>query len=59
MIDVKVGDKFKGKINGEIFEVTNINEKDGVITYICNGKEYFYGLNAFKNCLLDKVKEET
>lgn len=54
-MEIKIGDKFKGKMNGAIFEVTNINEKDGVINYICDGKEDYYSLQAFKHCLLEKI----
>ena len=55
MEDIKVGDIFKGKINGAIFKITTIDKKNGVIFYKCNDKECSYGLHAFKHCLLDKI----
>lgn len=54
-MEIKVGDKYKGKINGAIFEITKINEKTGVIHFICNGEEDTYSLTAFKHCLLEKI----
>ncbi len=54
-MELKVGDKYKGKINGKIFEITGIDEKNGMVSYNCDGESYYYGLHAFKNCLLEKV----
>ena len=55
---IEVGDRFKGKVNGAIFEITEIDNKNKVITYKCNGEKHCYGLEAFKRCLLEKVDEE-
>lgn len=52
---IKVGDKFRGKVNGKIFNITEIDEKNGVIYYKCDGEKHHYGLNSFKHCLLEKV----
>lgn len=52
---IKVGDKFKGEMNGAIFKVIDINSKDGVITYEVDGEKHNYGLAAFKRCLLEKI----
>lgn len=53
---IKVGDKYKGKINGKIFEITEIDKKNGVVFYQCEGQKYYYGLEAFKQCLLEKIE---
>ena len=54
-MEINIGDKFKGKINGAIFEIISINKKDGMISYKCENNIYYYGLKAFKNCLLEKL----
>ena len=54
-MEIKIGDKFKGKINGAIIKITDINEKNGIIHYECDGKKFYYGLEAFKHCLLEKI----
>lgn len=55
MEDIKVGDKYRGKMNGAIFEIIEVNKKDGIISYIVDGKQHLYGLEAFKRCLLEKI----
>jgi len=54
-MEIKVGDKFKGKINGVILKITEIDNLNKVIYYECNGEKHHYGLDAFKKCLLEKV----
>lgn len=54
-MEIKIGDKFKGKVNGAIFEVIDINKKDGLITYKAEDKNHIYGLEAFKKYLIEKV----
>ena len=54
-MEIKVGDKYKGKINGAIFEITEIDEKNKVIFYKCDGERHYYGLDSFKKCLLEKI----
>ena len=53
-MNIEIGKKYKGKINKEIFEIIDINEKDNLIFYINKGKKSYYGLSAFKNCLLEE-----
>lgn len=53
--EIKVGDKFKGKINGEIFEVTKIDEKENTIYYKCKDEINHVSLLLFKLCLLEKI----
>ena len=55
MEEIKVGDKFKGKINGEIFEVTKIDEKENTIYYKCKDEINHVSLLLFKSCLLEKI----
>ena len=53
--EIKVGDKYKGTVNGAIFEITGIDKKNGMIFYKWNDKIFHYGLDAFKKCLLEKM----
>lgn len=55
MKEIKVGDKFKGKINGEIFEVTKIDEKENTIYFKCEDEINHVSLTMFKHCLLEKI----
>lgn len=54
-MDINVGDKFKGKINNEIFTITKIDKDHDVIFYENKGKEFYYGLGVFKKCLLERL----
>lgn len=56
-MDVKIGDKYKGKVNGKTFEVTGIEEEHDTIFYKCEGNNYHYGLDAFKRCLLERLED--
>lgn len=56
MEDIKVGDKYRGKMNGAIFEIIEVNKRDGTISYMVNGERHFYRLEAFKRCLLEKIE---
>lgn len=55
-MQIKIGNKYKSKINQKEFEITGINEKDKIIFYKCDGKEYHYGLIAFNHCLVNLEK---
>lgn len=52
--EIKVGDKYIGKVNKKEFEITNIDEINEIIYYRCDGQIYHYGLKQFKKCLLEK-----
>lgn len=54
-MEIKVGDKFKGKINGAIFKITEIDEKNKMIFYETNGEKHYHGLDSFRHCLLEKI----
>lgn len=56
-IKMKPGDKFKGMINNEIFEVINIDYIHNVIHYSCKGKIFQVGLEMFNRCLLEKIND--
>ena len=47
---MRIGQKFKGNINGAVMEIVNI--KDGyVFLKDCKtNKEFMYGIEAFKKC---------
>lgn len=53
--EIKVGDKYRGLINNAIFEIIEVNKKDGFIKYKVDGHTHFYGLKAFKRCYLEKI----
>lgn len=53
--NIKVGDIYKGTMNGKIIKIIDIIESKDTIVYESNGSRYTYGLNAFKHCLLEKI----
>jgi hypothetical protein len=55
MIDnIETGAKYKGNVNGEIIQITKI--ENGWVHYIdCkSGKPFMYGLDAFKRLLMTR-----
>ena len=52
---MQVGDKFKGKINNEIIEITKIDKEHDLIFYKNKNKQYYHGLNSFKHLLLERI----
>ena len=50
--NIQIGAKYKGNVNGEIIQVTKI--ENGLVHYIdCKiGKPFVYGLDAFKRLLM-------
>lgn len=53
--DIKIGDVFEGRVNKAIIKIIKIDNKR--VFYKSNGKVSSCGLEAFKRCLLKKIKE--
>lgn len=54
--NVKVGDRFRGLVNNEIFDVVNVDEsKDQIVVKANNGRNIIYGLQAFKHLMIEKI----
>jgi len=62
MIEIKVGARFRGKINGVIFEVTKIWTDSGtefLEIYVPRIDKYFkHTKRYFSNLLLEEIKDE-
>lgn len=56
--ELKVGDKFKGRIDGSIFEITAIDPNKQKVTYKVNDKTFTTGINHFKHTLLDRIEDK-
>lgn len=52
---IKVGDKFKGKINNEIFEIISIDYDKGYLMVKNKNKKIECAINCFKRLLLEKI----
>ena len=46
--NIKIGDKFKGLVNNEIFEIMEIHKEKDEIIFKNKNKCFLYGLEAFK-----------
>ena len=55
--NIKIGDKFKGLVNNEIFEIMEIHKEKDEIIFKNKNKCFLYGLEAFKRCLLAKINQ--
>ena len=53
--NLRVGDKFKGNINKEIFEIISINEEKGYLKIKHKEKILEYKIDWFKRILLTKI----
>ena len=53
--NLKVGDKFKGNINKEIFEIISINEEKGYLKIKHKENVLEYKIDWFKRILLTKI----
>lgn len=53
--NLKVGDKFKGNINKEIFEIISIDESKGYLKIKHKEKILEYKIDWFKRILLTKI----
>ena len=52
MIKIEVGKRYKGKINGVIFEVVSYNPKNEYFEIITDDKKTFYHAKSFLEHLL-------
>lgn len=53
--NLRVGDKFKGNINKEIFEIISINEEKGYLKIKHKENVLEYKIDWFKRMLLTKI----
>lgn len=53
--NLRVGDKFKGNINKEIFEIISINEEKGYLKIKHKENVLEYKIDWFKRILLTKI----
>lgn len=53
--NLRVGDKFKGNINKEIFEIISINEENGYLKIKHKENVLEYKIDWFKRILLTKI----
>ena len=53
--NLRVGDKFKGNINKEIFEIISINEENGYLKIKHKENVLEYKIDWFKRMLLTKI----
>lgn len=53
--NLRVGDKFKGNINKEIFEIISIDESEGYLKIKHKEKILEYKIDWFKRMLLTKI----
>lgn len=53
--NLKVGDKFKGQINNEIFEIISINHTNGYLKVECKDRNFEIPIKHFKRLLLKKI----
>lgn len=53
--NLRVGDKFKGNINKEIFEIISIDESKGYLKIKHKEKILEYNIDWFKRMLLTKI----
>ena len=57
-LKLKVGEKFKGNVSGNLFEIVAIKDGYAIIKDLGIGKEIPYGLKALKQLAVTVVKEE-
>ena len=56
-IELHIGDTYKGKIDGSLMTITNIDTDKDKITVSSNGRTFTTGIEHFKHLLLDKINE--
>ena len=56
-IELHIGDTYKGKIDGSLMTITNIDTDKDKVTVLSNGRTFTTGIEHFKHLLLDKINE--
>lgn len=54
---VKVGEKFRGNVSGNVFEITGIKDGYAIIKDLAAGKEIPYGIQALKRLAVTPIRE--
>lgn len=55
--ELHIGDTYKGKVDGSLMTITNIDTDKDKVTVSSNGRTFTTGIEHFKHLLLDKIDE--